>query len=481
MDESDTVMGDLHDAFQDPDTVLTLGNRPLIPPGPGEKPTRHILLYGNDQYAAIYVPDTQGLEVLPKNLMPIPHFFRCLERGAFPAALIPRALLSMCRIRAYDEHVNCLDAVGMAAKLYSRLQGALVHLRVTSRPLFTSRWLAEVQSPSRRGLQAALSCIAYFETGELDVNPGIIGDEAFAVCMGSSIYVAERMLRDPTEVMSKATIERLVGNVGRPGVAFLITPPNPMVRKLDYSSWHMVSHDPFDGTAEDNFKGTSFHLSFTGYEIPIDLGHRGSHEHPAYFLETVISVYDCGKWIADVEILKSSARWNLVPNRSCLHDPKESNQQLSRLDLVSIDSWVELLDPPTQAAVVRAYGNPVARLAAAALALRNSKHVHVIQGHPCWVCLDIAGSCTSKQNNMVPHDQVELQDLDTSLSRTNPESGDYSEKEGEEDLEGNDAPYALPEEDTEEDSSFAFNMPIFEPQNQHQVTQVVEESVFFIY
>lgn len=398
----------------------------IIPPNPpGLK-----LICGDPVSCALYVPIES--KMVKMDCMEVSHLIRCIEEGDFPADLIKPALHEVCKHRVYNTYFDSLNAIDAAAKIYSKLHGARVDLEVTSKEIIGSHWCKELQSKEPRILRAIFSCVAHLETGVCDVDPNSTGDQTFAVCHGSSIYVAEGLLKDPVEASLEIPVERIVGNVGKPGLTFLITPPNPRIREVDYSTWHMVSHEAFDGKAQDNFHGTSFHLSFTGYELPIDLGHRSGRDAPASFLETAVSVYDRGKWVADLDILKSSTQWTKLSDPQCGHsNEQKTNQEMIRR-LVSVDSWMELLDPPVQVSVVRAHGNPVARLAAAALATRQSRRVFILQASPCWTCY---------LTNIAKHEQPE-------------EEGD-SVDEGEDDSEDDIEVLGYEEGDGE---SYAFNV-----------------------
>lgn len=423
-----------------------------IPPGPGERPTPHHLLCGDVYSTAIYVPVSRPA-VISKNCLSIAQFFRCIEEGDFPVDRIETAIRLVSRDHAYREYIESLNAMAVAARIFQQLQGAQAHLAVMNTAVRKAHWWMELRSPNARVLESMFSCIAYFETGMYDINPDIIGDRTFAICHETSIFVAQSLLKDPSEAATEVAMERLVGNIGKPGLVFLVTPPNPRAKKVDYSSWHLVAHAPFSGVAEDNFQGTSMHLSFTGYELPLDLGRQGNHETPAYFLETAISVYDRGKWVTDVDIIDPNM-WTHVDQSSCRHSREESDLGISRFQAVSIDSWIELLDPPASNAVVRAYRNPVARLAALGLALRQSSHVRLLASAPCWACTaDLVKSWEEGLSKSVK----------SAGGQGSPENDAVVKPaEHEEDQDDDENMYSGILEDYDEDMSYAFNLPVVE-------------------
>jgi hypothetical protein len=360
-----------------------------IPPRPGLEPEQYFFLCGDVSSAAIYLPlDSNPRIKAKRNKMTIPQLMRCISEGDISEDDIRTAFYFTTQRQMGNPYLMSLSAISAAQKVYAQLTGARVDLQVTNQPLCETMWWAELRSRKCRPLHAIFSCIAYFETGTCDVDPEDMYDHIFAVCHANSIFVTSHLLNDPLEPVGDMAIERITGNVGKPGLAFLTRPPNPMTRKLDYSSWRMVNHEPFDGKAEDNFQGTSLHLHFTGYELPLALGVGGGRDFPACFLEAAVRVYDRGEWVADLDVLNALKTWKTVPRKPCEHltGIVEAKDASAIPSLVSIDSWLELLDPPIQNAIVRANGNSVARLAAAALAIRQFPKVIVLSSHLCWTC-----------------------------------------------------------------------------------------------
>jgi len=199
-------------------------------------------------------------------------------------------------------------------------------------------------------------------------------------------------------------MERILGNVGRPGITMLIPPSDPMTRKLDPGSWTVVNHNTFDGRAGYFFNRTTLHLSFTEHEVvrsgvPLTENRDASlHsvEKPITFLESIISVHSGGVWQADVDILKalnSPLVQRLAP------DTDSDKHQLCRptgRGLISAQTWEEILDPPNRSFVVNASDNWNARLAATAVLVQlcgssqnwKQRCNSVVVCHPsmCWRC-----------------------------------------------------------------------------------------------
>lgn len=169
-------------------------------------------------------------------------------------------LQGFCKHASTEPAVQSLMAVAAAEAIYSKLPGAKVDLQVTSSAICKPHWWNESQKPERQTLQAIFSCIAYFQTGGLDLDMSTIGSETLALCHASSIFVVSCLLSDPLDVGSDIPVERITGNISKPGLAFLLAPVNPKVRKLCLASWHMIAHEPFDGSPSEGFDGASFHL-----------------------------------------------------------------------------------------------------------------------------------------------------------------------------------------------------------------------------
>jgi hypothetical protein len=165
-----------------------------------------------------------------------------------------------------------------------------------------------------------------------------------------------------------------------------------MVREINPNSWRMNSCHPFDGTTSRSFDGTSLHLSFTEYHVPLFDGSRGSHDNQMSFLESVISVRDKGQWVADVDPLllinPPSGLRRLGKRITCNHSTEWNQVE----DVVAVNSWDELLDSPDGVFVVRAGDNWVARLALTLVAYQRLQQtstdfaVTVCPNDVCWFC-----------------------------------------------------------------------------------------------
>ena len=250
---------------------------------------------------------------------------------------------------------------------------------------------------------AIFSCIAMFESGGFDLAPNDLAT-VMAMSSGDSIFVAAPILCDPGKRCEPHEVRRIVGNIGRAGIAFLIPPSSPRTKKLELESYHMINHDSYDGKLEDCFQSTTLHLGFSGYELAIDVGNHGGRNREAFFLESLIRVHDRGEWVADLDALHALEHaTSYIRNDGkkkesrCLHVSNiEGQQSVPATELIAIDRWEELLERPHNAAVLRAHGNWVARLAATVVSAWVGYHTVVVdpdfEGVKCNRCLkDLVG------------------------------------------------------------------------------------------
>ena len=85
----------------------------------------------------------------------------------------------------------------------------------------------------------------------------------------------------------------------------MVPPKNPIFQPIDPSSWKLVSTDKFNGRGEDHFQRTTMHISFTNFQDPIFTNAEHNQDYEAMIQETIVSVYDSGDWIGDIDILKA--------------------------------------------------------------------------------------------------------------------------------------------------------------------------------
>lgn len=312
----------------------------------------------------------------------------------------------------YEKLGSSLKAFASFIDVYRFLPEATISLKIAHRPLHEAAWArhaaarkaayvplesnasteitSEQLSPLKvewsrwLSLAETFACIAMFESGTYDLDPSAL-EHVFAMSSSNSLFVAAPLLNDPSQRYNDNVVFRVVGNIGRAGIAMLIAPQDPRTRKLESDTWELISHAPFNGKIEDSFRNTSLHLSFTQYTMPVNTGDFGGQDIEAFFLESLISVYDRDKWVADLDVLNmlgSKLFQRHTSTKICDH----RQDQTPNFDLISIDNWEELLDREEVLTVVRAYRNPMARLATAAISVRQGRPTIILPDDFCFAC-----------------------------------------------------------------------------------------------
>lgn len=324
-----------------------------------------------------------------------------------------KALQSVAEGERHDEStIQSLHALEMVSRILKNTGDVSISPRVISVPIHSAPWIPkgpqEVSSDqnlpsslvqenvicpgilSKPNLQEIFSCIAYLETGSTMVPPQYLR-WVFALCCGNSIYVARRVLTDPADMDEDDQVHQLVGNIGQPGISFLIAPYKPETRDLS-DDYRIVSHSPYDHRREDNFKSTSLHLSFSNWSLPLNTDTHRHIDKDIKYVEAVVQAFEGAKWVADLDIMKIPFDKITRLEAPCTCSKNISSDQVDPLterpaskrfssesgirtiaatkkDYVSLDSWEELLDPPlvNSVGVFRAHGNWAARLAAVSI------------------------------------------------------------------------------------------------------------------
>ncbi|GJP93151.1 uncharacterized protein AlacWU_06050 [Aspergillus niger] len=339
-------------------------------------------------------PDTASREYNRGSLYrdQLPGVNRCTASFEFP--------VNLCK---------SLFAFDLAAGVYQNLKRATIPLTLVNRPLHECLWLPSPfyqkippedikrgnlfgndkapfipARPQPLDLAQAFSCIARFENGTSDIDSADL-ESAFALASGDSIFVAAVVLSDPFDCPAPHDIRHIVGNIGRPGLSILVAPQDPNIRKPT-ESFNTISHFPYDFHRIDNFQATSLHLSFTEWKFPLYVDEERTIDQDVMMVESVISVLDRGKWVADLDIrcinftelsritiaCSGHREESIVPHQP-LSDDSDHN------DYFSVDNWDELLDAPEGVGIVRAHGNWAARLAAVSILYQKG------QGHSIGV------------------------------------------------------------------------------------------------
>ncbi|KAH7067277.1 hypothetical protein BKA63DRAFT_521870 [Paraphoma chrysanthemicola] len=337
----------------------------------------------------------------------------------------------------YEQMMSSLDALLFASKIYGSMNDSTVSIEVMNSPIYKCSWslLAmsngdimdllvevdlgrQVMSTSRNesnifrflrcpdqlgnsdrtpdlyiSLRRTFACIAWFDSGEFDIAMSHMNG-VMALANGDSIYVASRLLADPSTTTHDVPVRRVFGNLGRSELCLLVPPADPRLAEPDLRSWQQVNHCDFDGQFQDCFTSTSLHLSFTDSEDTVYLGNRGLRDRQVVFVEALVSIDDRGRNIGDLDIMAMFGKDSFVVQDKCPHAPEKRAKYHSHVhgqNLTALDCWEEFLDPPQTTAIFRAAGNWQARLGAAAAATQMGKRVLVLPTEACLYCLGASG------------------------------------------------------------------------------------------
>lgn len=185
------------------------------------------------------------------------------------------------------------------------------------------------------------------------------------------------------------------------------------LRPVDPSSWRVANTTAFEGSRENHFQSTSLHLSFTEYYVPLHVPGQHNQDSQLFILESCVSVYDSGKWVGDINVLEALSSQKINRTRhSCLCvNIKGFDTEFSPSpELLSAQSWQDILDPPATNFVVQAHGNWVARLAICAMLpqwLRQDGVREIVlcpTSGWCWRCKGrlLKGTVTTESNQYDP-------------------------------------------------------------------------------
>ena len=276
--------------------------------------------------------------------------------------------------RIYSLTESCmqsLHAATLAYDLYSDLKGATISAAVVTsqRQLSDTLWYKSYPIYSHLNpdsinkvwfsTKRAFACLLYFETGKLDL-PGDHFQNVFAISVDNSIFTARFLLADPWKRVPPGSLRRLAGNIGFTGISLLVGVKSPQLRSPG-NDFTLTEHRPYDSHRLDSFKSTSLHLNFTGWSVPLHTEAESSLrtiDHNISYVESVVSVHDRGKWVADLDLLGIDfGLMYRLPSYPCT-DPVHQAQDRPRHSYVSVDGWEELLDPPLESyGIFRANGN----------------------------------------------------------------------------------------------------------------------------
>ncbi|KAH7171283.1 hypothetical protein EDB81DRAFT_194724 [Dactylonectria macrodidyma] len=285
-----------------------------------------------------------------------------------------------------------IRALELATIIYRQLPTATVSLKVIDQELSKAHWiptcLKNIQNSGARDFRQVVSmsveeeslklsrcnvfaAIAMFESGFLNIDSEQLS-EVVALCSEDSIFVSGILLSDPVTNCLGINMRHLVGNIGQAGMVFMVAPMSPQIRPPKYDP-RVVRQHTYDGKCTDKFKGTSLHLSFTNWKFALDWNNTGEIDQQVFLMESVISVQDKGQWVADIDVLELERSQPQVVEFQC--DCYRDAPPPASEDILSLESWEEILDPPPSVGVIRSNKNWVARLAAITI-LAQQSHEH---------------------------------------------------------------------------------------------------------
>ncbi|KAI1819209.1 hypothetical protein F4861DRAFT_158272 [Xylaria intraflava] len=287
--------------------------------------------------------------------LPTESFRKAIKHEYVDPGSILNYLTEFLEMEKHSSLLKSLRALATVTNIYKMLPDATVSLGATSQPLYKALWAQQAGAQAEKGTvmletthnkfsalptnwASTFSCIVFLESGSLNIPPSCF-ENVMALSARNSIYIAAPLLCDPSENPASFEIRRIRGNVGKPGLAMLIPPPDPRIRRLEDEDWHLVTHADFDGQRSDSFHQASLHLSFTGCAFPIDTQSYGSRDIEIYFLESVVSVHDKGQWVADLDILSDLRSPKIIRSSAiCCHEPSSEGSAIQNSDFTMVDT-----------------------------------------------------------------------------------------------------------------------------------------------
>lgn len=351
--------------------------------------TTYQCIFGDPDDIAIFRSDSAPMKGKPEITVTVDLLLHALKHRWID----PKMLVQHLNNIGSREYLRSLRGLAAAADVYKLMPRATINPNIFSRPICQASWTEPRSSSLGEGLWKfemsrgqTMACIANLENVMVDLSPNSLR-KVMALSCGNSIYVSASLVCDPFETPGQNAVRHIIGNIGRPGVSLMIPPMAPRTRKVDDTVWTHVNHEEFDGSFDDCFQHTSLHLNFTGYELPVVTTSHGQVIADAFYVESVVSVFDRSTWVADVDIFGGLAKPGLIrmDRSSCRHVDHTS----LIFPITSIDCWEEYLDPPANDRIFRSNGNWLARLAVAAHNTWHNRWTILFKNGDsvCWQCV----------------------------------------------------------------------------------------------
>ena len=312
-----------------------------------------------------------------------------------------------------------LRVTSIAATIYRCRSNATIDNRALQQYLSMMHWMWQTRdsplhdplTPATLDLPSTFSYLYFFKQGRFDIEVSAL-HKVIAISAGDNVWVASPLVNDPYSTLSElegrqssmrdpvsgavcTTVVAFTGNVGRPGISFLVPPMDPIIRPRSIHDFRRIVHEPFGGNLENDSHGMSLHLSFTSAKSNISGYFEGLKDCELEVLETALGVYERGEWVADLDVLKSMASGSLPQVLPCAKCQEQKNRKVApnglqgenKPGVTAITSWTELLDPPETAhSILKASRNWEARLAASVIAVASGYHAKVLPDTWCWMC-----------------------------------------------------------------------------------------------
>ncbi|CAJ2503832.1 Uu.00g112260.m01.CDS01 [Anthostomella pinea] len=204
-------------------------------------------------------------------------------------------------------------------------------------------------------------------------------------------HAAIGLIGDPGEKSPDHSFTRVLGNTGTPGCSILTLPSGLMARNINPSAWR-VEPVKFDWAPVDSFKNTSIHSGFTEWCAPlVQFPAAGLRDYDVNIVEAVVSVPDCGEWVAAIDIDLALTDGRLWRGPSCTHS---RSSRLGESKLLSVETWDQILDPLDGPLAVRSFDNWLARLALVSVLCQHSqgsrRPIVLWYGNMCWKCNNLS-------------------------------------------------------------------------------------------
>ena len=152
------------------------------------------------------------------------------------------------KVQRGDELQLCLRSLATVEKIYRLLPNATISLNIVSfGKLSRAYWYRsstpedsliypEPLLPLELNRPETFSLIAMFESGGFNLSPDHLS-QVMAISTADSIFVAAPLLCDPSIHPEPHEVRRVVGNIGRAGLALLIPPNGPKTKAFDLDSY----------------------------------------------------------------------------------------------------------------------------------------------------------------------------------------------------------------------------------------------------